>query len=308
MRKFFQLSIVVFFIFLVISCNQAREKSSPGSAVADSTTTAAISSSAAIENGKDSARQFIRTADLKFKVKDVLQSTYDIEDITGRQGGFVILTNLVSNIDYVTTTAISEDSSLESTHSTLSNTMTIRVPNIKLDTTLKEIARNIGWLDYRVIKADDVSLQLLTNDLTQVRSTKTEHRLTKAKDSKTAKLQETVGGEEILASSEEQSDNAKVANLSLKDQVRFSTVNLSIYQRQTNTREMIFNEKNLKEYEPGFGSKLVEALKNGGEIFETFILFIARLWALILVAVLAYIMLKKYGRRMKKSAAIMVGQ
>ena len=41
-----------------------------------------VSSSAAVEKHKDSTRKFIRTAELKFKVKNVIKSTYNIEDIT----------------------------------------------------------------------------------------------------------------------------------------------------------------------------------------------------------------------------------
>ena len=45
--------------------------------------------------------------------------------------------------------------------------MTLRVPNTTLDGTLKEIASNIDILDYRVIKANNVDLDLLSNSLNQ---------------------------------------------------------------------------------------------------------------------------------------------
>src|ERR1017187_10006070 len=48
-----------------------------------------ISSSAAKETGKDTSRRFIRTAEMKFKVKSVIQSTYAIESIVKHMGGFV---------------------------------------------------------------------------------------------------------------------------------------------------------------------------------------------------------------------------
>ena len=66
---------------------------------ADSVGTKLISSSAAIENGKDSTRKFIRTAELKFKVKSVVEATGDIENITTRLVGFVSSTELKSTID-----------------------------------------------------------------------------------------------------------------------------------------------------------------------------------------------------------------
>src|SRR5665647_1186990 len=92
---------------LLFGCSQSRNEQMEKSVMADSTSNAFISSSAAVENGKDTTHKFIRTADLKFKVKSVIKSTYNIEDITNRQGGFVTYTNLTSNIDNVTNIAVS---------------------------------------------------------------------------------------------------------------------------------------------------------------------------------------------------------
>jgi hypothetical protein len=282
---------------LLFGCSQSSDESN--SMAQDSTSNAFISSSAAVENGKDTTRRFIRSADLKFKVKSVIKSTYDIEEITNRQGGFVTFTNLTSNIDNATTTAVSADSSLETTYYTVTNSITLRVPNTKLDTTIKEISNNIDYLDFRIIKAEDVALQILSNNLTQKRSAKNEERLTNAIDNRGKKLNETTVAEEILLSKQEQADNAKISNLSLTDQIKFSTINLSIYQRQTIKRELISNDKNIDAYEPGFGTKILDALVYGWDILETFIVFLTKLWGLFLFAILVYLIYKKYGHKLK---------
>jgi Domain of unknown function (DUF4349) len=286
-------------LILTFSCSrQGREEAEKGT-VADSISNAFISSSAAVENGRDSTRRFIRTAELKFKVKSVIKSTYDIEDITNRQGGFVTYTNLTSDINNVTTIAVSADSTLETTYYTVTNSIKIRVPNTKLDTTLKEISRNIDYLDYRIIKAEDVALQILSNNLIQKRSAKNQERLANAIDKKGKKLNETTNAEELLLDKQEQSDNAKISNLSLTDQIEFSTINIFIYQRQTFKRELILNDKNVDAYDPSFGSKILESLKFGWDILETFLVFLTKLWGLFLFAILVYILYKKYGHRLK---------
>jgi hypothetical protein len=282
-----------------LSCGRSGEGQLEWKEVADSTSNNLISSSAAVENSKDSTRKFIRTANLKFKVKSVIKSTYDIENITGSHGGFVTYTNLASNIDNVTNIAVSADSSLETTYYTVTNSITLRVPNIQLDTTLKEIAHNIDYLDYRIIKADDVALQILSNSLTQKRSAKNEERLTNAIDNRGKKLNETTRAEEILLSKQEQADQAKISNLSLSDQVKFSTVNLLIYQRQTIKRELISNDKNIEAYEPGFGSKILDSIKFGWDMLEGGIIFLTKLWALFLFAGFVYFMYKRYGHKLK---------
>ena len=198
------------------------------------------------------------------------------------------------------TTAISADSSLETTYFTVVNSMTIRVPNTKLDTTLKDIAKHIDYLDYRIIKADDVALDMLSNELTQKRSAKTEKRLADAIDNRGKKLNETVESEEILSNKQEQSDNAKIANLSLNDRINFSTITLSIYQRQEIKRELISNHKNIKAYESSFGHKVMDSLTSGWYILEVVILFVLNLWGLLLAAVAVFFLYRFAAAKLKK--------
>jgi hypothetical protein len=275
----------------LFSCSRAyheKAENSP-SAAPDSTASSFISSSAAVENGKDSTRKFIRTAELKFKVNSVIKSTYNIEEITARNGGFVTYSNLSSNIDNATTTAVSADSLLETTYFTVNNSMTLRIPNTLLDTTLKQIAANIVYLDYRIIKADDVALLMLSNTLAQKRAARAEERLSKAIDEKSKKLNETTRAEDLLLSRQDMADHARISNLSLADQVNFSTINLNIYQRQTIKRELVATNKDITAYEPGFGKKMVEALKTGWKVLEAIILFLTNLWAVFLVGLAIYL-------------------
>ena len=259
-----------------------------------------ISSSAAVENKKDSTRKFIRTAEMKFKVKNVFQTTNHIENITMKQGGFVTYTNLTSTIQNVIVIAVSADSSLETKHYYVENTMTLRVPNTKLDTTLKIIAAEIDYLDYRIIKAEDVALQILSNDLTQKRSTDNEKRLTNAIDNRGKKLDETTNAEELLLRKKEESDNAKISNLAIKDQINFSTISLNIYQRETIKRELIPNHKNIEQYEPSFGSKVYESLVFGGHILAEIFIFLSKLWGLFLIAIIFFVIYKYFGLKIKK--------
>ena len=281
-------------------CANADRNRMESKAAADTSANAFISSTAAVEKNKDTTRKFIRTADLKFKVRSVIKSTYNIEDITAKQGGFVIFTKLASNLDYTNTVPVSADSSLETTYYTVNNTITLRVPNTKLDSTLKLISMNIEYLDYRVIKAEDVALQILSNNLTQRRAAKNEERLTNAIDSKGKKLKETTSAEEMVVSKQEQADNAKIANLSLTDQIKFSTINLTIYQRQTVKRELIPNNKNIDAYEPGFGSKIVESIKFGWTILETIFIFLTRLWGVFLIGIVAYLVYRFIKNKQQK--------
>jgi hypothetical protein len=278
---------------------QTFQSSATDYATADSSAVTDISSSAAVVKTNDSTHIFIRTADIKFKVNDVTAATYAIEDITAKEGGFVTYTNMASTIDNVSSIAVSEDSTLETTAYSISNDITIRVPNTQLDTTLKMIAGLVDFMDHRTIKADDVSLQILTNNLTQKRAVKTATRMSHAIDVHGRKLPETTLAEAILSDKEEESDNAAISNRSLKEQVNYSTVTLSIYQRQGTKRVLIANDKNIDAYTPGLGKKLLEAISIGWDTLESFIVLIARCWSIWLILVLCYIAYKSYLLRKK---------
>jgi len=258
-----------------------------------------VPSSAAVEKNKDTTRKFIRMAEMKFRVDNVARKTFQIEDLTSQMNGFVTYTDLISHIDYQTITPVSADSSVETIHYTVSNIMTIRVPNTKLDSTLKSIALLIDYLDYRVIKASDVGLQIFANQLAQKRVAKHEERLKTAIATQGKKLNETTGAEENIFDKQEQADNAKINNLSLQDQISFSTINLILYQRQDVKRTIFLNEKNTAAYEPGFGTKLVESLTFGLNILESFFIFISKFWGLALFAIVLYALYRKYNNDFK---------
>jgi len=295
--KYTKIILGLFLSVLLISCTPKKAYEAPR---VDSTAISMVSSSAAVESKKDSTHKFIRTADLKFKVKSVIKSTYNIEELTAHMGGFVTYTELSSNIDDTETKSVSADSSLIITHYTVINSITLRVPNTKLDSTLKLISANIDYLDHRIIKADDVALQMLSNNLAIKRSAKNESRITKAIDNRGKKLNETTTAEEVVVNKQEQADNARIANLSLRDQMNFSTINLVIYQRQAVRHELIANDKNIKEYESGFGTKILDSISNGWNMLEAVIVFIFNLWGLVLLGVIIFVLYKLYVIKFKK--------
>ena len=292
-----QFTLVIILLLGFIGCSPKRAEEAPQ---ADSTAVAMVTSSASVENKNDSTHRFIRTADLKFRVKSVIKSTNYIEEITARQGGFVTYTNLTSNVDDFESKSVSRDSILITTRYTVTNSIILRVPNTRLDTTLKEIAKNIDFLDYRIIKADDIALQLLSNSLTMKRSSRNQARLTNAINNRGKKLNETTAAEELLLNKQEQADNAQLSTLSLQDKLNFSTINLTIYQRQTIKHDLIPNDDNNKKFEPGLGTKIVDALSMGWNILESVLVFIISLWGLITLAIVVFLFYRIYRLKIKK--------
>ena len=300
MQKYNLLFFAMFFIFLFSSCNKAEIQENEMKSNADTTGYNIGTSPAAAENNKDSLHKFIRTADIKFKVKNVVSATYDIEEITNRNDGFVTHTSLSSNIDWIRTTPNSTDSSLETTYYTVANSLTLRVPNNRLDTTLKEISKNIDFLDHRIIIADDVSVQIISNSYARVRSAKYEKRLTTAIDTKGIKLNDITNAEDLLQGKQESADYTKLSDFTLHDKIKYSTVTLNIYQPQTFKTSLMPNEIKTKEYEPAFRQKIAVSILYGWKILEVLIVSLLKLWPLFLLAGLFYYLSKSKKFRNNK--------
>ena len=297
MNKNTKIVLTLLALGLVVACKESvAEETSDYSENVATDSTSVVSSSAAVEN-KNSNRKFVRTADVKFKVKNVAKSTYAIEDATTKFGGFVTYTNLQSNIHNEDRTKVSQDSTLVTTKYKVDNNITIRVPNTKMDTVIKTIAKQIHFLDYRIIKADDVSLQMLSNELAQKRSNSSEKRLENAIDSKGKKLNQVIKAEETLDAKKEQNDATKLQNLSLQDQVNFSTLTLNIYQDESIKQEMVANEKSINAYRPNIGLQIWDSIKTGWFMLENIISFLVVLWPFILIGIFGFLGYKRFLKK-----------
>ena len=295
MKNYSKLGLVSLLLVMTFACKQANASDEVATEMA-ADSTAVISSSAAVEK-TGSNRKFIRTADIKFKVKNVAKSTYAIENLVTKFGGYVTFTDLKSNINSQSETVVSQDSILETTKYTVDNTITLRVPNTRLDTVLKGLVKEVDFLDSRLIKADDVALQLLSNKLSQKRSNKHETRLEKAIDTKGKKLKDISTAEDNLLDKQTQNDATTINTLSLEDQVNFITVTLYLYQRETVKHELIVNEKSVNAYRPNIGLQIADSFKTGWYMLEAIIAFVTQLWALILLGLLGVLVYKKYIKK-----------
>ncbi|CAM3292677.1 DUF4349 domain-containing protein [Flavobacterium longum] len=284
-------------VALLLLAAFACAKSGENAEAAEEAKTLASSSAASTTN--DQGRQFIRTADMKFKVKDVAQSTYAIENTVQKFGGFVTHTNLQSVVSQHKETQVSPDSTLQTTKFTVENNLTFRVPNHRLDTVVKSIAKQVDYLDFRVIKAEDASLQLLANNMAQHRTDAHRDRMQNAIDKQPRKLNDIANSENDLLDKQETADNTKLESLSLKDKVAYSTVTLALYQNEKVRQELVANEKSVNAYRPHIGLQIWDSFKTGWFILEGILAFIAQLWSLILLALIGIFLFRKYSRKAK---------
>jgi hypothetical protein len=241
----------------------------------------------------DSIKKFIRTADIKFKVKSVENSTYKIEDVIHHFDGFVINTNLNCRINYTESHRIKEDSLLERKHFTVENSITFRVPKSLLDTTLKQIVSQIDFLDHRIITAEDITFEEIKNKMHQKRFGRYRDRITKATD-RSNKTNAVVNAEDGVYEKQGEADESSLQDMIRNDKVEYSTVTMYIYQDEKIRDEVVFSQPNFESYKPGFASEFVSSLKFGWTIVEQLLLLLVKLWPLILIGFGLFFGIKRF--------------
>jgi Domain of unknown function (DUF4349) len=283
-----------------LSCTKQQDSFAENSASSAENLPSSHLSSSAAEIKKDALKNFVITADMRFKVDNVIKTTYNIESVTRKNGGMVVFTELKSEIHENNSAQISPDSSLETTTFTVGNVMTLRIPNNKLDTTLREISKNVAFIDYRIIKVEDVSLEMMSNTLAQKRNEKGAERVA---NSESKKLNFDIENQGIYT--QEAADNAKISNLLLNDKVKLSTVELNIYQNKQTTTKLVHSVPRSTGFGRSLGYEIVESLKFGWSIIESIIVFVLKLWSLILLFGVVFYIFKRNDFFKKRKTALL---
>lgn len=263
----------------------------------------AIPMSSTAANYHHPDKKFVRTADLAMEVKNVYQSTTRIENKIAELGGFVAKTNLESNVFSEETFPISSDSAVQVKQYSVSNFMTIRVPERSLSAFLISLGDEMEFLNYRNIEADDVSLQLLFSQMEQRRMKSTAGKL----DNLSVEKGKTADKQIIISSSDQKQSglNQEIINeLDINDQIAYSTISLKITESEKMSETPVVNLKTASDkYRPGFWYSIGNSIKGGYELLQSIVVGLVYLWPVFLLGGLLYLTFKKY-RKMRKAQKI----
>jgi hypothetical protein len=246
---------------------------------------------------------FIRHANLKCKMNNVLQSTKSIEQFVSECGGYVTQSNLDAEKGYCNTVRFRKDSLMEITNYNSASTLILRVPNYMLDTVLNSITNTAVFVDFRKVNANDVKLKLFSNQLAEKRYKKYQERVQKKSDQNNTKLNQTVDAEENALAKQTAADEKRVESFEIADQVNYSTVSCMLYQAQNTYTSVVAAPPAIEPYTPSFSNKLGEALTNGFEIFKSFILFLANSWSILLIMAGMFFLLRFIIRYVNRKTA-----
>lgn len=259
-------------------------------------------SSSAAKEPNDPNKKFVRTADLKFRVKEVVKSTQQIEDITSKFGGYVAYTNLESQQVGSSIEPYGEDSLIEVSKYQLKNEMVLRVPNTRLDSLLRAIGTLVDHFDYRKIEAGDVTLQYEMNERSAKVDRRTGGRIEDAIDGKGRRLYDITDAEDLVRTSATSADAADIENLRLLNDVKYSKVTLSIYEKPNVMTSISVSDAVYQKYKPSFGARLVAALAHSWNFILEIFLFFMQIWFIPVIGLVVYLVYRKNNRVVTKAA------
>lgn len=292
-----------FLSFLIISsvffsCGQSAERmgdreaaSKASQEIADSVSTYLKGIATDTINGI--THNFIRKANLKFKVQDVLTSSKKIEDIVANYGGYVSASELTSNKNYTQSTQINKDSLVEETFFTTINSISIRVPSQRLDTVLRLISDLALFIDYRNLHSDDVKMKLFSNKLAENRYKNFNSSLKQKSNTSKAKTNQVINVEESILNKQTTVDEKRIESFELADQVNYSTINIETYQAQAVLKQVLAIPNRIEPYQISFAEKLGNSFLNGFQILKNFILFLVNSWGVLLILAVLFVLGKK---------------
>lgn len=237
------------------------------------------------------AEKIIKTADMRFRVKDVQNTKEQLSKTIKAQGGAVAEFSIQSSIQETDKVKQSTDSLKEITSYRTEGYLVAKVPSEKLDDFTNTIAKMSVFVDNQSMKMDDQSIAYLANKLKAENRVDAIEKINKVASKKSANV------ETSLYLKDDYVDK-KIENMQIDSRVKLSTITLNFYQDNT-IKTMIVANDNLYDYRPPFVNRLWLGFVNGWTIFKEIVIGISNLWMLILLGIGVFFIVRHYNRKNK---------
>jgi hypothetical protein len=268
---------------------QAEVVSAEDASAAGAPVDASVQMASGAMTQDDPGRRFVRTADVRFSVDDVYRSALAIEDLAVGQGGFVVSNRIRSDTQDVRRHKIGDGRLLELSEYTTQGELVVRVPSDRAHAFLRELAKQMTFLDSRDFEARDVQFDLLRQQLAHARSEVLQQSLAQSvrdEDRLDRKGEAFAAREQALAAR----DDARVAQREVEDRIAFATLSLSLYQpAQVRRSERPDPDAAFAQHRPGFFARIGQALRGGWQgVLDLTVALVAMwpLWVFVIAAVL----------------------
>lgn len=234
----------------------------------------------------------IKTADMRFRVKDVQSAKEKLTAEIKAQGGTIAEFSIQSVVQESDKVKYTLDSLKEITSYRKEGMMVAKVPSEKLDDFTNVAVRLAVFVDHQSMKMDDQSMAYFGNQL------KLKNRETALKSISQLATKKGNDVETSLYIGDDYIDK-KVENMSVDQKVKFSTITFSFYQENTVQTIVVGNDR-LQDYGPGFFKQVGLNIASGWSFFKTFILLLIGFWPIPVFGLMIYVAVKFFSKKKKE--------
>ncbi len=212
--------------------------------------------------------KIIKTANVRFKVKDVQKGTQQIKMLVNMYQGYI------------------SDMRMNNSLYQKENSFTIKVPKNHFDSLIDSVAEVAEFLDHIEITSKDVTEEYMDIEtrLKTKLEVKARYENILRKNAKTVK--DILETEEKLRIIQEEIEVAQGRLNYMSNRVSFSTINVNLY-------ETVEHKDQPEVYKRTFGSKIIEALSFGWDLIKNLFLAFIYIWPIILFVIGGVFIIKK---------------
>ena len=241
-----------------------------------------------VDSGQRTPVKLVKTAEMRFKVKDVRKVAEQISAWTALSGGTVVHHNMQSNTVNKQDITLANDSIKRLTVFNIQAEMVIKIPNEVVEPIMDSLNRLGVFVDDRKMDVEDRTIDYFAEKL------KAKNR--EASVALRTQIKLTQKGADSLLQLKDDVVDRKVSNMRTDDAAKFSVINLSLYQNNTVTSELLAND-DLGTYNSSIGVRLGLALSRGWYYFSEMIIVALHLWAFLLTGAVVWLGVYLYKRK-----------
>ena len=254
--------VIIAMLLLCLSCHEKH--------AALSETTADVVAQAELKRPQDliekHARKMIKKVDYRFEVADVNKASTEITESLQAFSGYVSHSRM-TNKGYE-----------------IENHMTIRVSNEYFEDLLREVDKHALKIVHRNIETEDVSKEFVDLEARLRTKREVEARYIEILRTRTGKIEEVLAAERQIGDIHEEIE-ATIARMNfLKDQVSYSTLDLSFYQKVHVDAGIV---------ETPFLDEISAAFRGGLSGLVDVVVALTYAWPLLLISITAVIWFRK---------------
>lgn len=234
--------------------------------------------------------KMVKTASMRFEVKDVKQTSENIASLTQNNNGMVVYHTINTVVSDSTTIPKSDDSLVKVTVQNSAAEMTVKIPAAKVEGFVDEVAKLGATLNSLKFEANDKTFDYLATRL------KLNNQQQRVESSQTgsANLQD---ADNLLAFKNKMTDQ-QINNLKTDDSVKNAVITLIFYEKNAVHKETMANP-DMSVYRAPVSNRFGMAFKNGWVKFTDVMVALANFWAALPVAGLIWLVVYVVNKKKK---------